>query len=116
MNKSGAGPLRERLAFEVRSAVDDDYGSTIAGDYVEQFQASARVTPLKGGETVLADRLQGVQPYVLTVRYCQAAKLLKPEWRARNLRSGEIYEIKSIANPDEKRQFIAVVAISGIAG
>ncbi len=116
MNKSGAGPLRERLAFEARVAVDDDYGNTIAGDYAEQFQAAARITPLKGGETVIADRLQGTQPYILTIRHCNSAKLLKPEWRARNLRTGAIYEIKSIANPDEKRQYMAIVAIDGVAG
>lgn len=116
MKRSGAGALSERLAFEARLAIDDGYGNTVAGDYAVQFNAAARITPLKGGEAVIADRLQGTQPYVLTIRYCDAAKLLKPEWRARNLRTGAIYEIKSIANPDEKRKYMAIVAIDGVAG
>ena len=116
MKQSRAGALREIVAFESRTALDDGYGNEIAGPFAEQFTANAQITPLRGGESVIADRLQGTQPVVITVRYNPHALTVRDDWQARNVRTGEIYQIKSGANQDEKRQYMQFMAVRGVGG
>jgi len=116
MRQSGAGALSEIVAFESRAVVDDSMGNEISGDWTERFKANARIQPIKGGENVIADRLQGTQPMVIRVRYEPQTLSANTDWRVRDLRAGTIYQIKSSANMDEKRRYIEFLAVSGIAG
>jgi len=116
MRQSGAGALSEIVAFESRAVIDDGMGNEISGDWTERFKANARIQPIKGGESVIADRLQGTQPVVIRVRYEPQTLSANTDWRAQDLRSGVIYQIKSLANMDEKRHYIEFLAIAGVAG
>ena len=107
-----AGELRERVAFDERTTTDDGYGGTVGG-FVEQFSAAARIRPLKGGEQVLAARLTGTQPVIITVRYSSATKRIASDWRARDVRSSVVYAIKSIMNTDEKKRYLDIMAVAG---
>ncbi|MFC7399586.1 phage head closure protein [Chelatococcus sp. GCM10030263] len=109
-----AGDLRERFAFDEREETTDDVGNTV-GSWVERFVTAARVRPLKGGEAVMADRLQGRQPVVITIRYFQAAAAVTPAWRARDARSGRLYNITAVANMDEHRRYLDLLATTGEA-
>jgi SPP1 family predicted phage head-tail adaptor len=109
-----AGELRERIAFDEREQMTDDVGNSV-GSWVERFVTAARVRPLKGGETVMADRLQGRQPVVITIRYFQEAATVTPAWRARDVRTGRIYNITAAANMDEHRRYLDLLATAGEA-
>lgn len=106
-----AGELREKLAFDSIGQQDAD-GGIVAAAWVEQFQRRARVKPLRGSEPVIAQRLVGVQPVVITVRASNETREITTGWRARDLRSGAEYQIRAVT-PDEKRQYIDIIAESG---
>lgn len=108
--------LRERVAFDMRvpGQTGDDLGNTQL-DWQQQFIVAARIMPRLGGEAVTASRLSGVQPVVITVRYSNATKTIKPDWRARDTRSGLIYNIRAVANVDERKRELDLMADTGVA-
>jgi len=109
-----AGALRHRFAFDRRETVDDGYGNTQA-EFVEQFVVWAGVQARFGGETVTAARLAGQQPVTVTVRKSEQTAQINPDWRARDVRSGEIYNIRSIADPDDSGAFLDLLCQTGAA-
>jgi SPP1 family predicted phage head-tail adaptor len=113
-DRTTAGGLREIVAFDQRALQSDGYGNSQA-DWVERFRAAARIKPARGGETIQAARLAGSQPVVITVRSSSNMRMVKSEWRARDVRSGTIYNIRSIVNPDEKDKFIDMECDAGVA-
>lgn len=114
--RSGAGSLSERIAAERRGAAEDTYTNPVASAYAVQFECAARIMPLRGTETVMESRLSGVQPMIIRVRYSSNTAQIKPDWQLRDTRRGTVYQVKSIANMDEKRQYLDIMAISGVAG
>lgn len=106
-----AGPLRERVIFEKRSTESDG-----AGNFVDEWGSpvavAARIRSLKGSEPVLAQRLAGTQPVVITIRASTATKVLTSDWRVKNARSGQTYNITAVT-PDERGAYIDVLAVSG---
>jgi head-tail adaptor len=109
------GSLRERVAFEARPMVDDGYGNKQSGDFAERYRCAAEIKPKLGTETVLAARLSGVQPMLITVRVCQALADFGTDWRIRDVRKDIVYDVKAISNPDMKRQYLEILAVSGVA-
>lgn len=107
-----SGSLRKRIAFDRRAQADDAYGN-VEGAWEQQCILWARVTPLKGTETVVAERLQGSQPVVIRVRFSRQAAAISHGWRARDSHSGQTYNITAAANMDERRQFIDLLAVAG---
>lgn len=111
-----AGHLRKRIAFDKRAETDDGYGNPVSGDWQEQFVLSARVRPLKGSEAVLAARLEGRQPVVITVRVSRHSERIDPSWRARDADAGTVYALTAPpANMDEGRAFFDILATTGEA-
>lgn len=110
---SGAGELRERVAFDQIAEADTSYGIT-AGDWEEMFRVSARIKPLRGSEPIIAQRLQGVQPVVIKVRSSSNTRLVDTSWRVRNVRSGATYNIRAVT-PDERRAYIDLLCEGGVA-
>ncbi len=110
----GAGRLRDRVVFDRRENVEDDYGNTQA-EFVEQFDVAANIQARFGGEALTAARLQGQQPVTITIRQSTRTRLIKEDWRARNARSGEVYAIRSIVDPDGKRAWLEILAQTGMA-
>jgi SPP1 family predicted phage head-tail adaptor len=99
-----AGQLRERVTFQRRGTLQDDYGNVQAGDWENQFTVWANIAPARGREEVLAQRLQGIRPVEITVRWTSQTVLIQPEWRAVNTRHPEqIFNIHDIRDPDGKR-------------
>jgi SPP1 family predicted phage head-tail adaptor len=108
-----AGKLYERVAFESPVEVSDGYGGTING-WAAQFTVSAHFVRLRGGETVLASRLSGTQPTIIKVRQSSDTKQVTTDWRARDARSGEVFNIRSIIESDD-RAYLEFTAESGVA-
>ncbi|GLR99204.1 MULTISPECIES: head-tail adaptor protein [Bradyrhizobium] len=110
-----AGSLRERVAFEARAFVDDGMGNPQSGDWTLRHTCAARIAPKLGGETVLASRLTGTQPMLITVRLCRALADFGTDWRIRDVRTDAIYNVKAMSNPDEKKRYLEILAVSGEA-
>lgn len=98
-----AGKYRHLLAFEARAEVDDGHGN-VEGEFAEQFRVKARIRPRLGGEDVVAGRLQGVNLANILVRYSAQTAAVTTAWRARQLETGAIYNIRSIVDPDEGKK------------
>lgn len=115
---TGAGELRHRVAFDKREDVNpdapDDLGNTYSA-FVEQFTVWAKVQAKFGGEAVTAARLTGQQPVTIVVRQSTQTNLIKTDWQARDAKSGEVYAIRSIVDPDDKRQFFEILTQTGVA-
>jgi SPP1 family predicted phage head-tail adaptor len=110
-----AGDLRDRLQFQKRGAVADDYGS-VSGDWSAQFTRAAAIkVPDQGREAVIAARLQGTQPVEIIVRYDDLTATITPEWRAVDTRDGKTYAIRTAGDMDRRRQWITLMAQVGVA-
>lgn len=108
-----AGELRERFEFQERPSQSDGYGNE-QGPWQARYECAARRQMLRGGETVMASRLEGRQPAVLTIRANSMARRITTDWRARDIRTEEIWNIRSIS-PSEKRDFIELLVEKGAA-
>jgi hypothetical protein len=126
MRNSDAGQLYEKVAFDERATQSDGYGNG-QGNFVEQFQRRAGFTYMRGGETVLASRLEGRQPIVVRVRRDSDTLKIQPDWRMRDARNGAwqgadderywtgpTYAVRSII-ATEDRQFLDIMVESGVA-
>lgn len=112
----GAGKLREKLLFQRRATVDDGFGNEQSGDFVTVFTAAAELIPLKGGEPVLAARLSGVQPYIIRIRSCTAARQVTTAWRVIDARQqSRAFNITAAVDPDNKNAWIDIMATQGVA-
>lgn len=105
--------LIQRVAFDRNVPVPDGQGGN-RKDWVEQFQNRAHFRYLRGGESVIAARLAGTQPVVVTIPAHQAARGITPEWRMRDVRTGVIYNIRTIPVPSDDRRWLEITAESGV--
>lgn len=108
------GQLRESIALSKRSLIDDGYGNEVTGPFEVQATVPARVVGMKGQESVVAGRLQGIQPYVITIRNAGPAASVTTEWKATNTRSGVEYAIRSII-VDERGDYADLLCETGVA-
>jgi head-tail adaptor len=101
-----SGQLKDRVIFQRRGTVSDEYGNEQTGDWGDVFTVAANIRPARGREEVLAQRLQGVRPTEIEVRWSSQTVQIQPEWRAVNARKpSEIYAIHDIRDPDGKRMW-----------
>ncbi len=112
----GAGDLcRERVAFEYRALVSDSYGNEEAATWTLAFTVAARIRPERGGETIQAARQAGREPVIITIRASSDTAAITTDWRARDVRSGKLYNIRSKVNPDERKMFFDLECDAGLA-
>lgn len=109
-----AGELREKVAFDQRGTTEEDLGTPI-DDWANVIAGvAARIRYLKGGEQVIGQRLTGVQPVVITVRSSEATRAITTDYRARDVRKGQAYNIRSVT-PDETGAYIDLLCTIGDA-
>ena len=109
-----AANLSDRIAFDAPTSTPNGQGGTIAG-WAMQHECWAQVTYLRGTEPVIAARLVGVQPVVFRIRNCNAARQVRSDWQARDLRTGTVYALKGNPVPSDDRAFLDIMAVSGVA-
>lgn len=93
----GAGELEERITLQRRAL---DANGDREGDWADEITRWAQVIWLKGSETVINARLQGLQPAVLVVVDEEATRLVDNSWRAVGVTpriAGMIFDIKAAA-------------------
>ena len=116
---TSAGDLKWRVRFDKLVDVEDPAGGALNDKWAEQFTRSAAIMPMKGGEGVMGQRLQGTQPVLIMVRFDSLTRTIGPDWRAVELLNGEPVNYYAIKSPPEdmerERKFITMVAVSGAA-
>jgi hypothetical protein len=108
-----AGERRRRFTFFSISPISGDLG-TERGDPVAQFTRNGKLTPLRGGEEVMAARLQSRQPYNLEVLQDSRTRQVTTDWQIRD-EAGVLYNIRTIIDPDNKRSKRVMLVESGVA-
>jgi len=111
-----AGDLRFRVGFFQRALQSDGYGNT-QSEFPDdpEFTVSAAIVPKLGGESIQAARLVGRKHVNITVRSSGVTRMVSESWKARDMRSGVDYNIRSIIDPDGKRQWIEMLCEEGVA-
>lgn len=109
-----AGPLNQRWRFEKRSESADGYGNTVS-TWSAQFTAWTGRRDLRGGEGVMASRLEGKQPAILTVRAATSTtRTITTDWRAVNVNTGQVMNVRSVTETPD-RKFIEMLCEAGVA-
>jgi SPP1 family predicted phage head-tail adaptor len=109
---TSAGDLRHEIKLERQVTTPDGAGGSTT-TWQEVITTPARIKVLKGGETVMAGRLQGTQTVVVTLRNQPGLGDADSTWRLTSTRSGRVYDIKSIT-PDERGAWLDILAEIGI--
>lgn len=115
--KPSAGDLYESVSFEKREVGNPDspadYGNTET-TWRCQYSCRAAYQHLRGGETVLAGRLQGRHPQIIRVRASSETREVTTDWRIVDSRSGSVFNIRDVT-PTLDRRFIEFLVESGVA-
>lgn len=115
--KPNAGDLFYSVAFFKREDTNpdfpEDYGNVVSG-WVEQFRTRAAYIHLRGGEQVLAGRLQGKHTQVIRVRAHEKTRSIQTDWYVQDVRSGTKFAVRDVT-PGLDRQFIDILCESGVA-
>lgn len=90
----GIGELRYRFTFQKDEATADWTGHPGDPDWQDQFTVWGNITFMRGGESVMAARLTARQPAILTVRNSSDTRQIEANWRVKDARTGEIYNIR----------------------
>lgn len=109
-----AGSLDRRYRFEKRAVISDNAGN-FEGEWEFQFPLAGNRKYLRGGESVMASRLTAKSPVIITVRSCVNARLIEPEWRAVDERSGEVFNIREQPQESDSRGYVSFLAEAGVA-
>jgi head-tail adaptor len=115
MRKPAAHKLRERVYFERRGANTRGVPAGFARLYPETGSISAEIMPVRGNEEVLSHRLTGVTVFEIVVRGNAGTAALRTDDRCINARSGDVYNIRAIVNPDQRGQWYHLTCESGVA-
>lgn len=118
----GAGDLDRTFRFEKRQEVEDGYGNTV-DQWMPQFTARGMRAFLRGGESIIASRLEGRQPAILTIRNHAAAREITNDWRAVDVFGGNdefgvpkvAFNIRENPKLTDDRLFLEMLVESGVA-
>ncbi|CAN7431246.1 phage head closure protein [Rhizobium rhizogenes] len=111
--KRSAGDLLHFIAFDLRAEIDDGAGNTV-GTWQERFKVRASYLHLRGGESVMAGRLQGQHSQIIVVRASPATREVTTDWRIRDFRTRQTFNIRDIT-PSADRQWLDFLCQSGVA-
>lgn len=108
-----AGEPTALFSFEKREPLPGDAYGVSEGSWIEQFRHEVKIVPFRRGEAVIAARLSGVQPYILTIRSFEASRKIETDWRAKDIRTGITYNIRT-KEPSPDRASIDMIIEAGV--
>lgn len=112
------GELKFRVRFDKEVHDDTDPAGGSTKGWREQFTRWAAIRRLQGSEPVLAQRLTGVQPVLIIVRYDSDTVTIDASWRAVEMRDGKpvkYYGLRSVEDMESEREFLTIMAEAGVA-
>ncbi len=107
-----AGPLRDRVTFQVEAAISDGGGGS-ALSWSDALTVWGGFSPGRAREQLEAGRLEGPVAGVLKVRSSTETRTITTAHRA--MIDGEAYQIRSITNPDRQNRFLEILVERGVA-
>lgn len=110
-----AGSKRRLFSFEEKGVQSEDEFGNTSRDFEEVFQAHGELIPRFGGETIMAARLSGKQPATIVVDSTVETRTVTTDWRIRDTNTNELFNIRSIANPDQRNRKLEFLCESGVA-
>lgn len=123
------GPFSDQTTYDdgvahAGEAYDDGAGNRV-GDWgpaggavaapVFTLTRPARIAPRTGGEEVQAARLAGTSQWDIWVRSDAGTRQIRVEDRAVDVRTGQTFNIRYIANLDERGRFLLLQCEAGVA-
>lgn len=105
MVKRGSRNLKDRVMLQQRGLDDngDRLGPWEAVPSEAEDQAwAAQIIHLKGGEPVMAQRLQGVQPAIVALRANPVTRAVDNAWRGIDKRTGQIHEFTAVSETGDR--------------
>ena len=116
-----AGRLDKQLQFQRPFEISDGAGNYTNG-WQPEFTQAANIKFLRGGESVMASRLDAKQPAIVTIRASIQAKAITNDWRAVDPRGGVdefgnprvVYQIKELPRESDDRGFLEVMVMRGV--
>lgn len=94
-----SGDLSERVTLAKRIEINPDAPHDLGnrrGDWVDQGTVWAQYIHLRGGEGVLAARLQGKHTQVIRVRSSAFSRRIEPDWRVTDARTGVEFAVRDV--------------------
>jgi head-tail adaptor len=113
MTRITASDLRDRVSLERREEAYDEYGNSYPGPWAAQFERDACILLSKGGETVIASRLQSIQPALIIVRFDAETATITADWRLIEVRSGTTYNIRTSADMERRGRWWTMLCDAG---
>lgn len=110
------GRLRSRIYLQSRDLASDGMGSMIpAGEFVTRHEVWAELRPMRGSETVIAARLEGRQPFIVTVRRSSATLQVNTAWRiVEKADPNRIHAITAPpSDPTGEREVLEILTVLG---
>ncbi len=107
-----AGNLRDRVTFERRVCVPDGAGGDIC-TWEPVFKTVGELQMSKGKEVVRAGQIEASATGILSIRYSHAAADLRESDMA--VIDGEIYNIRSIHDPERRKRRLELLLERGVA-
>lgn len=71
--RKASGPMRSLLHIQQQIEGDDGYGNVTVA-WATVATVAAGLAPMRGSETVMAARMAGRQPYIVTIRSSEQAR------------------------------------------
>lgn len=113
----GAGALRESVTFQRQgTGAGDGMGNVLTAfaDITGAVAIPAELTPLRYGEVVLKEGIQGRRLYRVRMRWTEVLAGLQVNDQMVDARSSVLYNVKSPpVNPDQKRKYLEVQVETG---
>lgn len=112
------GQLRAKVHCQKQGEATDAFGNPVPGGgaWATQFSVRAGFKPRNGGESVIAGRLQGVQPYIVTVWQNSLTRQITPGWRLVDANDDKrVFAVRSLADPDGNRMWLELLVEQGVA-
>lgn len=106
MANRGAGNLRNKIILQRRTA---DANGDLLGPFEDVITRRAEIIYLRGGEPVMAQRLQGVQPAVVAVYADSVTRTVTNAWRLIDDRTKQIHEITAPPTMTADRQWVEIL-------
>lgn len=107
-----AGRLNKRVAFE-RPQRTDDGGGGASVTWVREFTVWGALTPERGRERLQAGRLASEVAGVLKVRSSSQTRDVDETYRV--IVDNVPYQVRAIANPDQRNAVLEMVVERGVA-
>jgi len=113
VDRRTAGKLIHKVALEMRPKTNGDGRGNFEGPFEEQFECRAEFIHLRGGEAVMAGRLEGHHTQVVRVRTTTNTRRITAGWQLRDVRRDIKFNVRDVEH-EENRQFIALTCESGV--